>query len=177
VPSTLQNQPERFWSEKITEEHKLTGKQELFVAEYVTNGFNGVRAARAAGYGQKKGKKPSENYLNQIARSTLHNSTVKAKIDAIKAQRVENIGYTREKALAEYDEIRLLGLKKPQSAGHLSVAATTVKGKARLYGLDLDHSETDVYVGRRPEEVRKEAVEASKARIRAIQSGVREGDG
>jgi phage terminase small subunit len=54
---------------------RLTGKQQAFVNAYVANGFNGVRAARAAGYSG------SYSALGVIAHDNLKNPKVRAELD------------------------------------------------------------------------------------------------
>ena len=73
--------------------------------------------------------------------------------------------YTRTQALDEYDEVKRLALTPPKGAKlDLDAANTSIKGKSRLFGLDLDHSQVDIYPGRRPED-RGVAVQASKDRL------------
>lgn len=55
---------------------KLTGKQRAFVQAYMSNGFNGVRAAQVAGYGG------SYSVLCVIANDNLRKPNIAALIDA-----------------------------------------------------------------------------------------------
>jgi hypothetical protein len=59
---------------------ELTGKQEAFVKHYITNGFNGTRAARSAGYGG------DDNSLAVIAHDNLRNAKIRAEIDVYFAE-------------------------------------------------------------------------------------------
>lgn len=54
---------------------RLTGKQRAFAKAYCANGFNGVRAARSAGY------KGSYSTLGVLAHENLKNPKVRAEID------------------------------------------------------------------------------------------------
>src|SRR5262245_45038623 len=62
---------------------KLTRKREAFTENYLSNGFNGTEAARAAGY------KGSDNTLAQVAHENLKNpqiiSRVRARIEGLAA--------------------------------------------------------------------------------------------
>jgi len=59
----------------------LTGKQRLFIAAYLENGMNGVRAAQAAGY---KGEYLT---LSAVARENLQKPLIKKAIEAKLRQR------------------------------------------------------------------------------------------
>jgi phage terminase small subunit len=59
----------------MTKRAQLTGKQQAFVNAYCANGFNGVRAARAAGYSG------SYSSLGVIASENLKNTKVRSAID------------------------------------------------------------------------------------------------
>lgn len=67
----------------------LTTKQKVFTEEYLGNGFNGVRAARAAGY------QGNTNTLNQVARDNLQKPTIQARIQ----ERIEGVAATADEVL------------------------------------------------------------------------------
>jgi phage terminase small subunit len=109
----------------------LTAKQEAFVQEYCSNGYNGTQAAIKAGY--------SVNTAKNIACENLSKPYIKARIDAYKAELSREHGYTVEQCQKEYEEIRQAAI----AAGQLSAAATAVTGKARLYGMDKQTQVTE----------------------------------
>ena len=61
---------------------KLTGKQELFIAHYVTNGFNATEAARSAGY------KGNENGLAVTGSQNLRKPKIREAIRALMSELV-----------------------------------------------------------------------------------------
>ncbi|HMV51319.1 MAG TPA: terminase small subunit [Blastocatellia bacterium] len=67
----------------------LTTKQQVFMQEYLGNGFCGVKAARAAGY------QGDTNTLNQVARDNLQNPTIHARIQ----ERIEGVAATADEVL------------------------------------------------------------------------------
>lgn len=75
----------------------LTGKQKLFVAEYLID-LNATRAAIAAGYSKKS--------ANQIGSELLGKTAVRAAIEARNQKRLDKLDISAEKVL---QEIALLG--------------------------------------------------------------------
>lgn len=78
----------------------LTPKQELFVAEYLANGFNATQAAIAAGYAKK-------NADTQGSR-LLANTVVAAAIAGRKQQMLDTREITAEKVLDEIAKVAFL---------------------------------------------------------------------
>lgn len=99
--------------------NKLTRKQELFVAEYLTD-LNAKRAAIAAGYSEKS----AESQASQL----LKNPKVSAYIDKRQGKRLEKLDLTADMVLAE--------LKKISFSNMLDYVAIDKDGKRA----DLDWS-------------------------------------
>lgn len=59
---------------------RLTGKQELFIAHYVTNGFNATEAARSAGY------KGTENAWAVIGSKNIRKANIREAITKLMAE-------------------------------------------------------------------------------------------
>lgn len=59
-------------------EKKLTAKEELFISEYLANGFNATQAAISAGY--------SEHTARQIGYENLTKPYIKQYIDSVKKE-------------------------------------------------------------------------------------------
>ncbi len=152
---------------KTATKERLTGLQQLFVNYYCTNGFNGLQAAKSAGYGQKGIKEPTPTYLSMVAARNVAKDNIRAEIEAFRAAKQENISYSREKALVEYDRVLETAFTPQGKKLALDAANTAIKGKARLFGLDLDHTEVDIFPGRRPDNT-AEAVQASKDKLLAF---------
>jgi len=74
--------------------------------------------------------------------------------------------YTRTKAQSEYEQVRSLAIDKAD----LTNANSAIRGKARLYGLEIERVEHDHFLGRMPDA--GQAIERSKARAKQVQSTV-----
>jgi len=74
----------------MTQDRPLTGKQRVFLREYLSNGFNGVQAAKKAGYSG------NTNTLAQRAHELVNKSKVKAEIDRIITEKTEKMDVTVE---------------------------------------------------------------------------------
>jgi phage terminase small subunit len=81
----------------------LTKKQTLFIHHYIANGFNGTHAARSAGYNST-----SDNVLAVIASVLLKHVKVKGEIDKVMSEKLDELGITEEKILAELGKIAFL---------------------------------------------------------------------
>lgn len=104
----------------------LTIKQELFVAAYCTNGYNGTRAAITAGY--------SENTAKVIASENLSKPDIVEAIDAHKLMVSKRCGITLQSLIDELEEARLAALGAETVQSSAAVAAT--QAKAKLTGMD-----------------------------------------
>lgn len=104
----------------------LTIKQELFVAAYCTNGYNGTRAAITAGY--------SENSACAIASENLSKPEIAEAIDAHKLMVSKRCGITLQSLIDELEEARVAALTAETVQSSAAVAAT--QAKAKLTGMD-----------------------------------------
>jgi phage terminase small subunit len=78
--------------------NKLTPKQSLFVKYYLSNGYNGTKAALKAGYSKRCAPKiASENLLKDI---------IKEEIEEEKRKLGERTEITRDRLLHDLDRIR-----------------------------------------------------------------------
>lgn len=93
---------------------KLTNKQKAFVEAYLANGFNGVKAARAAGYAG------NENTLAVVASENLRKPKIAALID----ERMKAMAMSADEALARLsmqargDVTAFLGLSVEELKDH-----------------------------------------------------------
>lgn len=78
------------------ENHELTEKQRLFVAEYLTD-FNATRAAMTAGY--------SKNIARQMGSRLLSKDNIQAEIRKQTELAFESLGLTTQRILMEYMKI------------------------------------------------------------------------
>lgn len=99
--------------------NRLTGKQRQFVNLYVANGFNGFRAAKAAGY------KGSDDTLRTMASENLTKPNIKAAIEAhMKAMAMPaDEALARISTHARSDMRDLMGLTFDQIQQHPQAAA------------------------------------------------------
>ena len=104
----------------------LTIKQELFVAAYCSNGYNGTRAAIVAGY--------SESSAKEIASQNLTKPEVAEAIDAHKLMVNKRCGITLQSLIDELEEARVAALTAETVQSSAAVAAT--QAKAKLTGMD-----------------------------------------
>ena len=104
----------------------LTIKQELFVAAYCSNGYNGTRAAIIAGY--------SESSAKEIASQNLTKPEIAEAIDAHKLMVNKRCGITLQSLIDELEEARVAALTAETVQSSAAVAAT--QAKAKLTGMD-----------------------------------------
>ena len=104
----------------------LTIKQELFVAAYCSNGYNGTRAAIVAGY--------SESSAKEIASQNLTKPEIAEAIDAHKLMVNKRCGITLQSLIDELEEARVAALTAETVQSSAAVAAT--QAKAKLTGMD-----------------------------------------
>ena len=104
----------------------LTIKQELFVAAYCSNGYNGTRAAIVAGY--------SESSAKEIASQNLTKPEIAEAIDAHKLMVNKRCGITLQSLINELEEARVAALTAETVQSSAAVAAT--QAKAKLTGMD-----------------------------------------
>ena len=115
---------------------KLTAKQNRFIEEYCSNGFNATQAAKAAGY--------SEKTSNKMGSENLAKPLIQQGIQAFMGKASERAMVTVESLLAELDENRQIALaaETPQAGA----ANTATMGKAKLCGLDIVRTEIKTVV-------------------------------
>jgi phage terminase small subunit len=115
---------------------RLTAKQRRFVEKYCENCGNGVKAVYEAGY-----KVSNNNSAAATASRLSRNVNIRAQIEAFEAKVTETVKekavYTREMALAEYDEAYELAQEK----GNARSMCTAIAGKVALCGLDYKPAE------------------------------------
>ena len=104
----------------------LTIKQELFVAAYCSNGYNGTKAAIYAGY--------SEKSASVIASENLGKPEIVEAIDAHKLMMSKRCGITLQSLIDELEEARVAALNAETVQSSAAVAAT--QAKAKLTGMD-----------------------------------------
>ena len=104
----------------------LTIKQELFVAAYCSNGYNGTRAAIVAGY--------SESSAKEIASQNLTKPEIAEAIDTHKLMVNKRCGITLQSLIDELEEARVAALTAETVQSSAAVAAT--QAKAKLTGMD-----------------------------------------
>lgn len=115
-------------------ERRLSLKQERFI-EYYTGECEGnaTEAAKKAGY------KGNSNQLSTIGEQNLRKLAIVNAIAVIRAKLSEEQGYTRDKCNAEYEQFRQIALVRNDVSGGVSA----VRGKAKLFGLDIDRVQTE----------------------------------
>lgn len=113
---------------------KLTAKQQRFVEEYCSNGFNATQAAITAGYSKKTAQEQGSQ--------TLSNLMVQSAIQEFMDRATKRAEITVDDLIKELDENRRLALDVTQVAA----ANQATMGKAKLLGLDVqkvDHQSSD----------------------------------
>lgn len=110
----------------VSKRKPLTTKQEVFTEEYLGNGFNGVKAARAAGY------QGDTNTLNQVARDNLQKPTIQTRIreriDGVAANATEVLNLLGAHLSADVADFE--GCFDDE--GRLDLKAAKAKGVSRL---------------------------------------------
>lgn len=110
-------------------EKKLTSKEEAFIQNYISNGFNGTKAAISAGY--------SENSSRQIADQNLSKLHISERIDEYKKEQankndvtikeiIENARYIVEKS-KEKDDMTSLSKGNEQLGKTIGAFTEVVK--------------------------------------------------
>lgn len=84
---------------------KLTDKQEMFCQEYLVD-LNATQAARRAGYSQKSAKQSGTENLSKPA--------IMARIDELKAKRVERVQIDSDWVLQKAQELHDICIRKEQ---------------------------------------------------------------
>lgn len=139
----------------------LTDKQKQFCQEYDID-LNATQAALRAGY--------AASSVRWTGCTNLTKPNVRAELERLQAVRRKKTGYKREQAEQEYEDFRLIAIDRKDVSGGVQA----VKGKARLYGLDVDRQiKTDT--GSATQQAILAAIERSKARVRQVQSIVKAG--
>lgn len=86
------------------EDGELTAKEALFVHYYVTNGYNGAKAARSAGF--------AESSANVQAAKLIAKPRVKAAIDKLIAPTLKKLDVTKERILEELARLAFFDIRK-----------------------------------------------------------------
>jgi phage terminase small subunit len=116
----------------MTDDLKLTPKQEKFCLKYIETG-NATEAYYAA-Y-DAEGSKPIT--ANRRAKELLDNSKIAARVRALQAMHVERHIVTVDSITTELEEARQIAITTKQS----SAAVSASLGKAKLHGLIVDKGE------------------------------------
>lgn len=107
---------------------KLTPKQEAFALAYFETG-NAAEAYRRA---YDVSENARDQWLYVEASQLLDHPDIALRLEALQEQAARLVIFTRQKAMEEYEEARLLAIKAVAPAA--AVSATT--GKVKLFGLD-----------------------------------------
>ena len=123
---------------------RLTGKQKAFIDHYLANGFNGTRAAEAAGY------KGSYSAWGVIAHENLRNPKIKAAIEqAMKDQAMgADEALARIGAMGRGDIRDLMGLSWTELQGHPQaslIKKVKRRTKTLLGNVHQEHFEIEMY--------------------------------
>ena len=134
---------------KRAKRNKLTGKQRLFVEYYCSNSFNGVDAARKAGYGDENS---SDNYYARIASENVRKCNIKAAIDKKMAKTAAKCEITRETQLKDLEKVKTFAVLADNPSAfvsavreqnemlgfHRELAPNAEKESKRLAKMDLE---------------------------------------
>lgn len=108
---------------------KLTTKQQRFIEEYCSNGFNGTQAAISAGY--------SEKTAYSIANENLTKPEIKEEIDKYKAKLAQEAEITAMDLVRELEVAQRIAEENGQPGAYVSATM----GKAKLLGLEKNITE------------------------------------
>ena len=104
---------------------KLTDKQQAFVDEYCSNGYNGVQAAKSAGY------KGSYSTLNNMARDNLQKPAIKVAKDEYIKDRQEKCAFNREQSELELIHAQERAIEK----GDIAAEISAIREKNTIFAL------------------------------------------
>jgi len=137
----------------------MTAKQQAFVDYYCSNGYNGVQAARDAGY------KGSYNTLHAIAVENLQKPTIKAAIDDYIRKRQVKCAFNREQSELELIQAQQRAIAK----GDIPSEIAAIREKNAIFALRTEniHSTSD----QQRELDEKEAVEAKRISRLRLRTG------
>ena len=110
---------------------QLTAKEELFVAEYVANGFNGTQAAIAAGFSAKTADSQASRLLKK--------SRVAKAIAAKQQPKLEKLEITAERVLAEIAKLAFFDARKlyREDGSLIPITELDDNTAAAIAGLDV----------------------------------------
>lgn len=141
----------------------LSSREQILVEILPLHDWKVWQAGVAAGFSESYSRRRLPGLV--LTKVPLYQAIRKRKSELTAIVQAER-NYSRTEALNEYEEVRGVALTKTGRKLALDAANTAIKGKARLFGLDLDHSQIDVYPGRRPDD-RGAAIQASKDKLQA----------
>lgn len=105
----------------MASKRKLTDKEEAFVLAYLTNGFNGAKAARTAGY--------SEGNARQQAHELLTKTYIRARID----KHFKEMAMDAKEVIARLTDTARSSIEDfVDESGHLSMAQGRESGSLHL---------------------------------------------
>ena len=115
----------------VVRKEGLTGKQQAFIREYLTNGYNGTKAAIAAGYSKRSAK--------EIAVENLTKPLIVKEKDRLMSKIADECGCTKELVFNKLKEATTLDM---DSKGSIVLKALELIGKH--HGLFTDKAEISV---------------------------------
>ncbi len=136
---------------------KLTPKQEIFISEYISNGFNATQAAKDAGYSQKTAM--------QIGEENLRKPVIAEQIDKKKAEIAKKNELTADVFLKNLEEARQMAKDEKQ----LSALVRAIELQGKYLKLLTDKIEHSGVIKTEPAEMSNDELEQQ---IRAIQETV-----
>lgn len=150
----------------------LTPKQEAFALAYFETG-NAAEAYRRA-YDVSENAK--DHWLYVEASQLLDHPDIALRLEALQAQAEKLSLFTRQKAIEEYEEARMLALQ----SGAASAAVSATTGKVKLFGLEAPAKSRLEHVGKNGGPIETEEVTArdriASRLTRLAAAGSAEGD-
>jgi len=127
----------------------LTHKQQAFIDNYCSNGYNGVQAAKSAGY------KGCYATLNAVAGENLRKPAIKAGINVYIRKRQKKCEFNREQSELELNNAQQRAITK----GDLSAEIAAIREKNVIFAL-----RTETLGGQTLEQRKLDEKEESEAR-------------
>ena len=109
-----------------TSKKKLTGKQKLFVKNYIANGLNATQAMIDAGYSEKTARMQGSQNLTKL--------NIQEAIQKAQAKDSEKLNITRESLLADIQKAKDMALdeEQPQFQAYLKA----IEMQAKMLGMN-----------------------------------------
>ena len=113
----------------MPETRKLTGKQQAFIENYCSNGYNGYQAAKSARY------KGNYSTLGSIAVENLQKLAIKAAIDDYIKQRQEICEFNREQSERELINAQ----QRAIASGNITAEIAAIREKNAIFALRTEN--------------------------------------